>query len=86
MNAVDELRKTLHPKLQATLEKRGFDDFSEIQLRAIPELIKGTNAIIIAPTGSGKTESALLPVFHNMLSKGMPISLWEEYSRPLSDR
>ena len=67
MKAVEELRKTLHPKLQAVLEKRGFDDFSEIQLSAIPELIKGGNAILIAPTGSGKTESALLPVFHNYL-------------------
>ena len=83
MNAVEELRKTLHPKLQTTLEKRGFDDFSEIQLRAIPELIKGTNAIIIAPTGSGKTESALLPVFHNMLSKAHPEGFTALYITPL---
>ncbi|HJJ87521.1 MAG TPA: DEAD/DEAH box helicase [Methanocorpusculum sp.] len=83
MNAVEELRNTLHPKLQAVLEKRGFDDFSEIQLRAIPELIKGGNAILIAPTGSGKTESALLPVFHNMLSKAHPEGFTALYITPL---
>ena len=83
MNTVEELRNTLHPKLQTVLEKRGFAEFSEIQLRAVPELIKGTNAVIIAPTGSGKTESALLPVFHNMLSKAHPEGFTALYITPL---
>jgi ATP-dependent Lhr-like helicase len=68
-SAIDELKDSLHPKLREVLEKRGFDEFSEIQMRAVPELITGINAILIAPTGTGKTESALLPVFHQMLTK-----------------
>lgn len=67
-SAMNDISKSLHPKLRDALNKRGFDAFSEIQLRAVPELITGKNAILIAPTGTGKTESALLPVFHNILS------------------
>lgn len=83
MNAVDELKNSLHPKLCEVLEKRGFDEFSEIQMRAVPELIKGTNAVLIAPTGTGKTESALLPVFHRMLTESMPEGFTALYITPL---
>ncbi|MCQ2377306.1 MAG: DEAD/DEAH box helicase, partial [Methanocorpusculum sp.] len=65
------------------LEKRGFDEFSEIQLRAVPELIRGINAILIAPTGTGKTESALLPIFHNMLTSGPRVGFTALYITPL---
>lgn len=81
--AAHDLQNILHPKLLEVLEKRGFDEFSEIQLRAVPELIKGENAILIAPTGSGKTESALLPVFHNMLTKAKSAGFTALYITPL---
>ena len=45
-----------------------FKSFTEIQKLAIPVVSKGINCIITAPTGSGKTEAALLPVL-DMLSK-----------------
>ncbi|HJK54800.1 MAG TPA: DEAD/DEAH box helicase, partial [Methanocorpusculum sp.] len=60
--AIEELRESLHPKIRDALDKRGFDEFSEIQMRAVPKLIRGDNAVLIAPTGTGKTESALLPI------------------------
>ncbi|HJJ39061.1 MAG TPA: DEAD/DEAH box helicase, partial [Methanocorpusculum sp.] len=82
-SAAAEVLSILHPKLREVLEKRGFDEFSEIQLRAVPELIKGTNAVLIAPTGTGKTESALLPVFHNMLTTGPRIGFTALYITPL---
>ncbi|HJJ32319.1 MAG TPA: DEAD/DEAH box helicase [Methanocorpusculum sp.] len=82
-NAIDELKCILHPKLQKVLDIRGFDEFSEIQLRAIPKLIFGENAILIAPTGTGKTESALLPIFHNMLTKSHPPGFTTLYITPL---
>ncbi len=82
-DAVETLRASLHPKLCAVLDKRGFEEFSEIQMRAVPELIGGENAILIAPTGTGKTESALLPVFHNMLTRAHPDGFTALYITPL---
>lgn len=82
-DAVTELKESLHPKLRVLLDKYGFEEFSEIQMRAVPKLAKGINAVLIAPTGSGKTESALLPVFHRLLSDAMPPGFSCLYITPL---
>ncbi|HJJ27917.1 MAG TPA: DEAD/DEAH box helicase [Methanocorpusculum sp.] len=83
MSVIDEVKAMLHPKIREVLEKRGFEEFSEIQLRAVPRLIAGVNAVLIAPTGTGKTESAMLPVFHQLLSKVHPDGFSALYITPL---
>jgi ATP-dependent Lhr-like helicase len=69
ITAIDGLWGSLHPKIRETLDKRGFDGFSEIQIRAVPKLIRGDNVVLIAPTGTGKIECALFPIFHRMLTE-----------------
>ena len=54
---------TLGSELRAALSKRGFSSPTEPQRRALPPLTDGENVLAIAPTGSGKTETAMLPVF-----------------------
>ena len=57
----------LHPKLQAALEEKGIISPSIAQSRAIPEILAGENVLLVAPTGIGKTEAAVLPIFHRLL-------------------
>jgi len=57
----------LHPKIQEILLKRDIDKPTEPQIKAIPHILENKNVLLIAPTGLGKTEAALLPIFHNFL-------------------
>jgi ATP-dependent Lhr-like helicase len=49
--------------VRAALSERGFETPTEPQRQAIPPLVSGRDALVVAPTGSGKTETAMLPVF-----------------------
>ena len=60
--------RMLHPKIVECIERRGFLEFSEIQEKAIPPILNKEHVLIIAPTGTGKTETAMIPVFHHMMS------------------
>jgi len=62
----------LDPRVRAVIEKRGFEDLSETQTRAIPCLLEGRHLVLIAPTGTGKTESAMIPVFNALVQQGGP--------------
>ncbi|SFR46402.1 ATP-dependent helicase Lhr and Lhr-like helicase [Halogeometricum rufum] len=58
MDAFTALGETV----RAALSERGFTTPTEPQRRAIPPLAAGNDALVIAPTGTGKTETAMLPV------------------------
>ncbi|MCM2465734.1 DEAD/DEAH box helicase [Methanoculleus oceani] len=57
----------LDPRVREVVRRRGFAGLSEAQEQAIPRLLAGENLILVAPTGTGKTESAMLPVFDRLL-------------------
>ena len=59
----------LDKKIQEYLVSRKINKPTESQIRSIPTILKGENVLLIAPTGLGKTESALLPIFHNFLKQ-----------------
>ena len=60
-------RNLLSPAIQETLLKRNFQELSLTQQQAIPPICEGNHLLLIAPTGTGKTESAMLPVFDRLL-------------------
>ena len=68
--------KSLGGEIGFIMEASGVSKLNEMQLRAIPEVLAGKNVLIVAPTGCGKTEAAMLPVLSSYLrqrSKGISI-------------
>ncbi len=66
----------LDERLRELIRERGWRGLTEIQERAIPEILAGKNVIITAPTGYGKTEAAVLPVLSMMLRENPePVAL-----------
>jgi len=57
----------LHKEIQKTILKFNFVQPTPIQNEAIPKVLKGKNLLIIAPTGTGKTEAAIFPIFDMLL-------------------
>lgn len=60
----------MHPAVVEALREKGFGEPTEPQRKAIPLILEGRNVLIIAPTGSGKTEAAILPIFSKFLELG----------------
>jgi Lhr-like helicases len=52
----------LDKRIQEGLKELGFNEPTEPQKEAIPYILKGHNLLLISPTGTGKTEAALLPI------------------------
>ncbi len=46
--------------------EKGFKEFTTPQIEAIPHILNRRNVVVIAPTGSGKTEAAFLPILQMM--------------------
>jgi ATP-dependent Lhr-like helicase len=62
----------LDPRVREVARRRGFTELSEAQEQAIPLLLAGKNLILVAPTGTGKTESAVFPVFDRLIESTGP--------------
>ncbi len=59
----------LHPRIRELMRERGWSSLTEAQEKAIPAIMEGSNVIIVAPTGYGKTEAALLPLLSKILEE-----------------
>jgi len=57
-------------KTISELYKERFPDPTPVQKKAIPLILSGKNTLVVAPTGSGKTEAAILPVLENIHGAG----------------
>ena len=53
--------------IRRLVEEKGFKTPTETQEKAIPQILEGKNVLLISPTATGKTESAVLPVLDMLL-------------------
>ena len=73
MSELEQNRATNLPldlNLIAKFYSLGFKQLTEIQKKAVPIIYQKKDTLVIAPTGSGKTECSVIPIFsHIKLSK-----------------
>jgi ATP-dependent Lhr-like helicase len=73
----------LGSEVREALSERGFTTPTEPQRRAIPRLADGQHGLVVAPTGTGKTETAMLPVLNSIAEQGAPVGFAALYVTPL---
>lgn len=70
--------------VRAALAELGFNEPTLPQIKAFPSVLAGENVLLIAPTGSGKTEAAILPVLSKIVTqKEKPTGIAVIYITPL---
>lgn len=62
----------LHPRIREGLRELGITEPTPPQEKAIGPIMEGENVLLIAPTASGKTEAALLPIFSALVEEPHP--------------
>ena len=73
----------LGPAVRQALSERGFTTPTEPQRKAIPPLAAGKHGLVVAPTGTGKTETAMLPVFDALAREDERFGIGALYVTPL---
>ncbi|MFB6104337.1 MAG: DEAD/DEAH box helicase [Halobacteriaceae archaeon] len=74
--SVESPFEALGPAVRDALDTRGFTEATEPQRRAVPPIAAGEDALVVAPTGTGKTETAMLPIFdavHDTATAGLAV-------------
>jgi ATP-dependent helicase Lhr and Lhr-like helicase len=67
---VETAFEALAPAVRGLLSETGIAEPTPPQIRAWPLISKGDDVLIVAPTGSGKTEAALLPLLSRLVLEG----------------
>ncbi|MEM3786490.1 MAG: DEAD/DEAH box helicase [Nitrososphaeria archaeon] len=55
--------------IQKAIEEFGFKEPTEPQIKAIPPILNGENVLLVAPTGTGKTEAAFFPILSKIVAQ-----------------
>ena len=66
-NVLDMAFELLDPRIQQVLRDKDIHEPTGPQREAIPHILKGENILVVAHTGIGKTEAAMLPILHKLL-------------------
>ncbi|MHA1685508.1 MAG: DEAD/DEAH box helicase [Candidatus Heimdallarchaeaceae archaeon] len=74
----DDIPESILPKpLIDFLRQSGFKELYKFQIEALTRILEGKNIVVVAPTGTGKTEAFLFP----LLTK-----IWQKNPNPLMRR
>jgi superfamily II DNA/RNA helicase len=65
------METNMKPFLQEAWQNAEFTELTEVQQKAIPEVLEGRNLVCESPTGTGKTLAYLLPILNSIDEKKM---------------
>lgn len=82
-NAEFNVFNLLAKPVREALAELSFTEPTLPQTLAIPKVLSGKNVLLIAPTGSGKTEAVLLPVFSKLVEQEKKSGITVVYITPL---
>ena len=76
-----------NPQLESGLITKfhslGFENLTDIQKKAVPIIFQKIDSLVVAPTGSGKTESSVIPIFTRLSKSKKPGKIKALYITPL---
>ncbi|TLX94077.1 MAG: DEAD/DEAH box helicase [Thaumarchaeota archaeon] len=70
-------------ELEEKFRQLGFENLTEIQRKAVPIIYQKIDSLVVAPTGSGKTETAVVPIFARIARSKKPGKIKALYVTPL---
>lgn len=70
-------------RIAARFASLGFERLTEIQKKAVPLVLARRSSLFVAPTGSGKTESSVVPIFSMLRGAKRPGKIKVLYITPL---
>ena len=73
----------LESQLIAKFRSLGFKNLTDIQKKAVPIIFHKIDSLVIAPTGSGKTESSVIPIFAHLAKSKKSGKIKALYITPL---
>ena len=73
----------LNEEILSAFKELGFTDLTEIQNKATPIIFQKKDSLVIAPTGSGKTECSVIPIFHHVKNTKIQGKIKALYVTPL---
>ena len=59
---------SFHPQINAGISRVGYDTPTQIQSRAIPPILAGSDVLGLAQTGTGKTAAFVLPMLQHLMT------------------
>ncbi len=86
MNVSEQRKRGMQHADLAIIDKfkrAGYNELTPIQEKALPVISRRINTLLVAPTGSGKTEAAVIPIFTMLASEQKQNGIRAIYITPL---